>query len=129
MRTGMRIMVRAIGVCVIFVAMGGGASESSAQTPRDVYRYRLDSQRPAVSPYLDMFRANTGVLPNYHTFVKPRIDQRYQQQQQWQAIRQLQMAPTSRTVSTLESNQLRATGQGGFFDNYLHYYQRGVLGR
>ena len=122
-------MVRGFWVCVVFIACGIGASQVNAQTPRDVYRYRLNSQRPPVSPYLDMFRANTGVLPNYYTFVRPQLEQQKQQTQQWQAIRQLQIAPTSRNMSAVAPDQLRATGQGGYFDNHLHYYHRGVFGR
>ena len=67
----------------------------SASNAQPVQRYQPAT--PTVSPYLDLFRFNTGVLPNYQTFVQPQQRaQEYRQAQQWQnqqqarAIRQLQ---------------------------------------
>lgn len=102
----------------VFAGMGLASSTLSAQgTTRRGDEFRS----PTVSPYLDLLRQDSGYLPNYHTFVRPKIETRRQQIGQWQSINQLQ-----RRVSTFQQQgEIRPTGQGGYFNNYLHYYQMG----
>ncbi len=74
--------------------------------------------RPTLSPYLNLARENTGVLPSYQAFVLPRLEQNQQKMYQWQLQTQ-----TQRIESTLLSDpNLRPTGMGGKFQNKLHFY-------
>jgi hypothetical protein len=93
-----------------------GGTDSVAQ----VRRY--EPARPTISPYINLFRRDRGVLPNYHTYVRP-IQQQYQLneyqqqviQQQNRAINQLQS-----NVQGLQQNQaaqlVAPTGKGSWFN-------------
>lgn len=102
---------------VIGVATSSLSAQQQGTTRRD------DSlTRPPVSPYLDLLRRDTGALPAYQAFVRPRLDFQQRQSIQSRAIRQLQQQTTANAQSI---NRIRPTGQGGYFNNYLHYYQMG----
>jgi len=78
------------------------------------------SARPKFSHYLNLFRRDAGLLPNYHKFVRPQqqlnlLEQ--QQYRQWQAVEGLQ-----RDLVRYEQQAIRSTGRGGTFMNYLHFY-------
>lgn len=47
------------------------------------YQRRYEPSRPTVSPYLNLFRFNNSVIPNYQSLVRPEQDAlRFKQQQQ-----------------------------------------------
>ncbi len=92
---------------------------------------RFQPARPTISPYLDFYRINNGVLPNYHTYVRPRIRQRALNQRQ-QGINQQQQfinQQGSANVNLLHQQMMqqlrgpvRPTGVGATFRNFGGYY-------
>ena len=100
-----------------------GLQAASAQQPRRSYTpYRPST--PTISPYLDLFRRNTGDLPNYHTFVRPKLQTRAAFQQQAGQFRSLQrqLGGLQRQFSSLENPHVSPTGIGGGFMNFSHFY-------
>jgi hypothetical protein len=79
-------------------------------------------QRPTISPYLQLGRADTGPLPNYHTFVQPQFQVLRQQQLQWAAIQRLETSPVFDARSGSPAGSARATGRGGHYMNRSHFY-------
>ncbi len=65
----------------------GGATPGAASLNRASNPSYLLS--PSLSPYFQLFQNNTGALPNYHAFVRPRLEARAQFQRQAQEINQL----------------------------------------
>jgi len=81
-------------------SIGGTSSPGPTSKPFSGYR-----QRPAVSPYMDLFRyGQPDGVDNYNTFVKPRLDQRRQNIMVGGQIQSLQ----NRTRT--QSNALRSLG-------------------
>ncbi len=80
--------------------------------------------RPTFSPWLNLYQRNTGVLDNYHTYVRPQMElERTLRQQdltlsrQSAALRQVQSQ-----LRTERPAQAGPTGVHSTFMNYLHYY-------
>ena len=88
--------------------------------------------RPTLSPWLDLFRRDSGPLDNYHTFVRPEIRLRETLQRQQANIRRQGTALRSlgQEMTRFEREGLmRPTGTASVFMNYSHYYQsRGSAG-
>lgn len=112
------IVVAALALCA-----GVLASPASAQR-----RYRSPSG-PTITPYLDYFRRDNGVLRDpYNAWVRPRRivrDEIYQQRQSLYTLGR-GLRDVNRDVNQMQS--LRAsgaspTGTGSSFMNYSHYYQ------
>jgi hypothetical protein len=86
--------------------------------------------RPATSPFspwLDLYRKNTGPLDNYHTWVRPEFRLRQTLQTQSNDIRSLQES-VYQPQPAPEGN-VAPTGVGGGFMNLSHYYQTQGNGR
>ncbi len=87
-------------------------AEAQAQAPR-----RYQPARPTVSPYLNLFRNNTGPLPNYYSLVRPQINQ-----QAFNTQVAAQQAQQTSALNLLESQsgQVAATptGKSGWFMTY-----------
>ncbi|MEX2139938.1 MAG: hypothetical protein WD894_11795 [Pirellulales bacterium] len=92
---------------------------------------RYAPSRPAVSPYLNLLRRDTGPVPNYHTLVRPQLQQQAinQQQrainQQQQSLVQAQQRGLQRVqAGLLEIRQPQGspTGTGGGYMDYSHFY-------
>jgi hypothetical protein len=85
---------------------------------------RYEPARPTVSPYLNLLRRDIGPIPNYHTLVRPQLQQREHQQRQQivNAQRQGDIRTLNRRVLELTEPSVAATGAGGGFRNYSHYY-------
>jgi hypothetical protein len=104
-------------------------------------RREYSTARPAVSPYLNLLRENRGPVPNYHSLVRPQLQQhainRQQQainQQQQTSIRAQQRGLKSVQTGLLEVRRPQAgpTGRVGGFMNYGQFYSFSgspVLGR
>jgi hypothetical protein len=95
-----------------------GAQPGLAQPPT---RY----PNPVFSPYLDLFRANPGPLPNYYQFVRPKQELlKTLQSQNTQLERQRASLGSLRQQVDIMERQPGAapTGIGGGFMNYSHYY-------
>lgn len=100
--------------------------------------------RPPVSPYLNLFRNNNSGLNNYHTFVRPQLDQlQFNQMQMSQTMRLQQQlrggstaayngAPAQQNLAVQLQNAIQLLGpqhQGvgqpklaANYFNYMHYY-------
>lgn len=82
---------------VLAVLAGAGVFVQAANCAAQVQR-RYQPSRPTVSPYLNLFRFNNSVVPNYQSLVRPEQEAlRFRQQQQQYDRRQTQ-----------ELNQLRS---------------------
>lgn len=79
---------------------------------------------PTVSPYLNLFNSNNGFLPNYHTFVRPMVNQQQVNRQLEQTIRR--QNESIRSLQGKFSVNSAAgggpTGVHGRFRNYSHFY-------
>ena len=76
-------------------------------------------------PVYDLFRQNTGILPNYYQFYRPRQQlqqtlrtQDYQLQRQNTAIRSMQ----NQWRAAEQRGSIAPTGTGGHFMDTMHYY-------
>lgn len=77
---------------------------------------------PTMSPYLDYFRRDTGVLDPYNTFIRPRR----QLQNQLSDIVQQEQAQTAKLqqqIQGIKEAQAAPTGVGASYLNYSHYYK------
>jgi hypothetical protein len=78
---------------------------------------RYQPSRPTVSPYLNLFRENNGVIPNYQSLVRPMLQQQAINQYQGQLLQQ-----QNRRISQLQTGQSQLeqaaspTGKGGAFN-------------
>jgi hypothetical protein len=109
----------------------GGVNRNAFSRGRSSFRHntnylRQSYSRPTVSPYLNLLREDGIGLPTYHTTVRPTLQQRSTNQQQAQAIRQVQNQFNS-VIASQQSGRgqrtgIRATGHATQFMNFLHYY-------
>ena len=82
---------------------------------------------PTLSPYLDYFRRDTGVLDPYNTFIRPRR----QLQNQLDGIVQQERVETTRMqqqIQGIRESGAAPTGSGATFLNYSHYYKANPAG-
>ena len=108
-----RYLLIAVGAACLWVS---GTTASNAQ----VQRYA--PSRPTVSPYLNLFRDQTGVLPNYQALVRP-LQQQEDFNQQQRALNQRNAAVNQQLQNELFDLQLRQaagpqmapTGKGSWF--------------
>ncbi len=125
-------MNRAGLIYAVFVALAVLAFTESAQA-----QVRADSERfnqirrPTFSPYLQLFRADSGPLPAYQQFVRPRVQQQQFNQQGRQVVQQLQQrlqqfqddsTPPTGAASRFRNNSV-------YFRNNLGYFQTHRLAR
>ncbi len=87
---------------------------SSASVGQQVRRYT--PRTPTLSPYLDLLRNNTGTLPNYYTFVRPRQQQRAfnTESRAWQRRQTIDL---ERVTGEFQKNRraIAPTGTGSWF--------------
>ncbi len=126
--------------CGMTVAMLAGAFLiAGAGTSHAQYQRRYEPRRPTVSPYLNLFRFNNGVVPNYQSLVQPeqeslRFQQRQQiyNRQQTQQIGQLRSNVTQLQQAPVARELVAPTGHGAWFQreggasfqNTSGYYSR-----
>ena len=87
--------------------------------------YQSILNRPVISPYLNLLRPNAGPLPNYHTWVRPQLEQQEFNDQQTRQVQSLQRQVMSNRMGgdrNTGSSGLRPTGHGSTFMNYSHFY-------
>jgi hypothetical protein len=84
-----------------------------------------------VSPYLNLLRRDAGPIPNYHTLVRPQLQQQAinQQQQALNLQQQTQLQTQQQGLQRVREGlleirqpQARPTGTGGGFMNFDHFY-------
>jgi hypothetical protein len=119
-----------------FFFLGSTASEAQVR--------RYEPSRPTVSPYLNLFRERTGVVPNYYTLVRPLQDQYHVNQLQQQYMRQqnqviqqlqsevygLQRNPASPMVAPTGKGSWfgQASTRNSFMNTSRFYSQSGPVG-
>ncbi len=114
------LAVALLGAVVVFSAVDSASGQSIRPRPR----YRPAT--PTLSPYMDLLRFNDGMLPNYHTFVRPKQEYRRTVQRQDIAIRNqaARIGALGQQVNRIEYHPaIRPTGAAGGYMNYSHYYQ------
>ncbi|WP_149498591.1 hypothetical protein [Roseiconus lacunae] len=111
-------MLAARRIAFILVAVFFSPAIVQSQSPLGTY-----TRTPTLSPYLDLLRTDSGVLPNYQQFVRPRLQLQQQLQSQAQqldrqsrAIRSINQRVTQPTVRGTE------TGTSTRFLNYSTFY-------
>jgi len=86
--------------------------------------YRTPS---GVSPYMNLFRAQTGGVDNYTSLVRPELEQRYLNRQVGNDIRSLQNYSRYQGLNLQQLNKDARTLQGiatpQYYQNYGNYYQ------
>jgi hypothetical protein len=100
------------------------ATDARAQRPGQTPPARYQPSRPTVSPYLNLFRQNEGPLPNYHSLVRPQL-QNIENERRQQAIniqQQTEIRTLNRGLSRIAQPAAASTGGGGTFRNFSHYY-------
>jgi hypothetical protein len=97
-----------------------GASMCSAQYYQ---QKRYEPNRPTVSPYLNLFRFNDSVIPNYQSLVRPEQQaQRFRQQQiqidnrRQQELQQLQSSVRVLQQPRVDTELIAPTGKGSWFN-------------
>lgn len=108
---------RLILACGVVLVVGWSASAQAQVRQRSAF----DLSRPTLSPYLDYFRRDTGVLPRYQQFVRPRQTQLAERQRTMQDIRSLQMG-VQYNAARVTAEGLRGTGRASTYMNFLHFY-------
>lgn len=108
-----------------FLQGGGTGGRSSAPVEKP---FSNASHRPTVSPYLNLLREDLTdeLTPNYHTLVRPQLEQiRFQQNQQRRnetVYRQLQQIQARTAFSPQGSEMMMPTGHVTTFQNLSTYY-------
>lgn len=83
-----------------------GGSASNAQT------LRYQPSRPTVSPYLNLFRQQTGAIPNYQSLVRPLQLQNEANQRQQQINAERGATISALQAQLFELQQAQAAGAG-----------------
>jgi hypothetical protein len=85
---------------------------------------RFQPSRPTVSPYLNLFRRDTGPIPNYHLYVRPiQRQQAFNDQQQLLNLQQgMEMQQLQENLIQVQRSATGPTGIGAGFRNFSHYY-------
>ena len=97
-----------LGVLVFGVVAVAFAEITFGQAPHGPNYLPSAIRRPTLSPWLDLFRDDTGVLPNYHQFVRPQQRLRGYLGQQY---RHMQREATQlRNVENQMSEMMRPSG-------------------
>src|SRR5687767_4006629 len=104
-------------LAVIGAAMLALSSDAFAQNGRGGSASRRrpvsSASRPPVSPYLNLLRRDSGGAPNYHTLVRPQVDQRTTNQaQELRLNNQAQKLLDVENVLKLEQPRIHSTGIG-----------------
>ena len=99
--------------------VGGGGYRSYGGRYRSPYG-------PTITPYLDYFRRDTGVLDPYNTFIRPR---RQLENQLGQMVQEEQAANIrlQQQIQGIRAATAAPTGRGATFMNYSHYYSNSPL--
>jgi hypothetical protein len=120
------LLSRQIAPAVIFLLVACAAHVSLGQG--GVYRNYSGRYRspygPTLSPYLNYFRQDTGVLDPYNTFIRPlrQLDNQLGQMQQQEQAANTRL---QQQIQGIRAETAAPTGTGATFMNYSHYYRTG----
>ena len=103
---------------VVFVLASFAAREGHCQQAR-----RYQPSRPTVSPYLNLFRSNTGPLPNYYSLVRPQLNQQTFNQQQM-----IQQTQQNAALGLLQNQVRQSTiSPTGKQSGYMTYWRQSFM--
>ena len=113
--------LRLLAVAIVVLTIGLGIQGAYAQALMSQYQ----PISPTMSPWLQLWNKNTGVLDNYHNAVVPQMQ--LQKNLQQQAITNQQQADRLSglhgQVNELENGgAMHATGTNSVFMDYSHFY-------
>jgi hypothetical protein len=102
--------------------------QANVEAQQRVERYQ--PARPALSPYLELFRQDSGVVDPFNAFVEPRrrLQSQSRQFQREIAGQQTTINELQRQVQgqiEIRPTGARPTGTGATFMNHSHYFPRG----
>jgi hypothetical protein len=113
----------AVAACAVLLADAG---EAQAQGYRRGGSSRYTPARPTFGEAFNYARGDVGLLTPYQTFVQPQRQLRYalDAQQSQIATQQSEIARLTTDLETATTGA-SATGKGGSYMNYSHYYKLG----
>jgi len=124
MRRPHLLIVFAVGCAMFCVSRSASAQQG----------YR--PSRPTLSPYLNLYRTDSGIVDNYNAFVRPNIAMRSALQQQQSALTRqgMNIGTIQQYISGQQRGAARARTTAGAFMDFMHYYpganaSRGAMGR
>lgn len=121
-------MIRTISALCLAAFLCLMSTTAQAQV-REKYGRSYQPSRPTLSPYLNFFRSDTGVMDNYNTFVRPRQqlqDELNQQNYRLRTLnRDINQLEQQQATQTIRPSTIAPTGVGSTFMNYSHYYNLG----
>lgn len=108
---------------LIAVLVGAIALAAAGNSQAQYQQRRFQPSRPTVSPYLNLFRFNNSVIPNYQSLVRPEQEAiRFrQQQQQLDRQQQAELQRLQSNVRVLQQPRVTSalvapTGKGSWFN-------------
>ena len=108
---------------LIALLVGALAISAASDGHAQYQQRRYEPSRPTVSPYLNLFRFNNSVIPNYQSLVRPEQQaQRFRQQQlqldrqQQQELQRLQSNVRVLQQPRVTSELVAPTGKGSWFN-------------
>jgi multidrug efflux pump subunit AcrA (membrane-fusion protein) len=108
---------------LIAVLLGVLSLAAASNSHAQYQQRRFEPSRPTVSPYLNLFRFNNSVIPNYQSLVRPEQQaQRFRQQQlqldrqQQQELQRLQSNVRVLQQPRVTSELVAPTGKGSWFN-------------
>jgi hypothetical protein len=117
----MNAVVRTVSLIATLVGMMLVANAGTAFGQYQQRRYQ--PSRPTTSPYLNLFRFNNSVLPNYQSLVQPeqeaqrfRLEQSRLNRQQQTELTQIQQNVRVLKQSPVSTKLVAPTGQGSWFN-------------
>lgn len=125
----MKTMTKLVAVLATIGLVFAAAQDVQAQGPKSSQKYsgRYQPNKPTLSPYLNYFRLNTGVLPNYQQFVRPQqqLQETLQRQQTEIQMGRRSLKDLSGKVDERFANPtVSPTGHGATFMNFSHYFPK-----
>ncbi len=119
----------AIAACVLTL-LSISSSSVWGQRPARPSRYQ-PAYGPTLSPYLQLSRPPIGILNNYHSFVRPRIQLRSTLRTQERQIDRLyrEVSRQARAASRVRDSGVTPTGIHSRYDYHSHYYPNFSAGR
>lgn len=99
-----------------------GSTDVAAQGPRGPYR---SPAGPTLSPYLNYFRRDTGILDRHNALVAPTVQaqQTVQQLENRISEQRSQLTNLQSQLQEIRDPKAARTGTGSGFMNYSHYYR------
>ncbi len=108
------LIVFAIGCAMFCVSQSASAQRN----------WPYQSSRPTTTPYLNLYRSDSGVVDNYNAFVRPEMEMRSAMERQQNTLTRqgAELGVIQQHMSRRQRSAARSTSSAGVYMNYLHYY-------